>query len=231
MALINPQDILYEDDALIVINKPAGLLSIEDGYQPNLPNLKSILHAMRGSIRSVHRLDKCTSGAVLFAKTDEAHRAINTAFENRDVKKRYVAIVHGFPCWQTLELSMPLLKNGDREHRTVFHTEKGKVSHSSIAVARRNERFSLMEISPKTGFTHQIRSQLSTIGFPILGDDLYNRTVNINTKRHYQRENLQHIYLHARQLSLRHPGSGMILEIDAPAPSEFEQKIRELGLG
>jgi len=87
MAPTNPLDILYEDDDLIAINKPAGLLTIKDGYQPILPNLKSILLAMRGSIWNVHRLDKCTSGAVLFAKTAEAQHSLNSAFEKREVKK------------------------------------------------------------------------------------------------------------------------------------------------
>lgn len=231
MAQINPQDILYEDDDLIAVNKPAGLLCIEDGYQPDLPNLKSILLATHGSIWSVHRLDKCTSGAVLFAKTAETHRALNKAFENREVNKQYAAIVHGFPCWQTLELSIPLLKNRDREHRTVYQAQKGKMSHSVIVVKRRTVTFSLMEISPKTGFTHQIRAQLSTIGFPILDDDLYFYAADIHTKKPYHRDNPHQIYLHARRISLMHPGTGASLELNASPPLEFEQKMRELGLG
>ena len=230
MDLVNPPEILYEDEDLITINKPAGLRSIEDGYQPNLPNLKSTLQTMRASIWSVHRLDKCTSGVVLYAKTAQAHRALNSAFQNRAVNKQYIAIVHGFPCWQTFALSIPLLKNGDREHRTVYHIEKGKLSQSTYIVKRRTERFSLMEIFPKTGFTHQIRAQLSIIGFPILDDDLYYRTANFKTNSQKLRERPEKIYLHAQRISLHHPKTGAVLEIEAPTPSNFQQKMRDLGL-
>ncbi len=230
MALDNPPEILYEDEDLIAINKPAGFLSIKDGYQPNLPNLKSTLQTMRASIWSVHRLDKCTSGVVLFAKTAQTHRALNSAFENRSVNKHYMAIVHGCPCWQSLALSIPLLKNGDREHRTVYDKEKGKMSRSTILVKRRTERFSLMEILPRTGFTHQIRAQLSIIGFPIMDDDLYYRAMDINRKKLKRPEGSEQIFLHARRISFQHPSTGTGLEIEAPAPPKFQQTMRNLGL-
>ena len=133
MTEINLKEILlYEDDDLIAINKPSGVLSIEDGYDKTKYNLRSELKKIYGKIWAVHRLDKETSGVIIFAKNQESHRQLNLSFLNRETEKNYRGIVNGFPIWDTFEINLPLKVNGDRNHRTIYDPFNGKPASTRI---------------------------------------------------------------------------------------------------
>jgi len=167
--------IIFENEDLIVLNKPEGLLSIPDGYDKQIPNLRDILHRKFGQIWVVHRLDKDTSGVIIFAKNAMIHKKMNDAFNNRNVRKKYYALIHGVPFWNEKVISYPLLLDGDRRHRTTINMEKGKPAETNVLITHKDEYYSGASIWPKTGFTHQIRSHLSQIGHPIIGDTLYDK--------------------------------------------------------
>jgi RluA family pseudouridine synthase len=165
--------LLHVDDHLIVINKPAGLRVIPDGYDLTIPNLRDILNAIYPKIWVVHRLDKDTSGVLLFARDVAMHKALNQQFENRTIQKEYHFISHGTPDWQTNTVKLPLRTNGDRKHRTVVDFSKGKPAETEFNVIKRFPQHSFLAAFPHSGYTHQIRAHICATGFPILGDTLY----------------------------------------------------------
>jgi RluA family pseudouridine synthase len=173
ISLFDQVQIIYQDETILVANKPAGLLSIPDGYAPNLPNLKKYLEGKFGSIWVVHRLDKLTSGLIVFARNAEAHRYLSLQFENRLVEKKYYCYVVGCPAWENFVTSFPLKVNADKKHRTLVDLEKGKPSKTAFSVVQMYTNVSYLEAIPYSGYTHQIRSHLFALGFPIFGDELY----------------------------------------------------------
>ncbi len=162
--------ILFQDDVILAINKPAGLLSIPDGYNPALPHVAGCLAPLFGRCWIVHRLDRDTSGVMILARTPAAHRELNIQFEQRQVKKIYHAFVQGQPEWTTILVDTPLRVNGDRKHRTVAAPLTGKAARRISEILERFPWGCLIEAQPHTGYTHQIRAHLATIGFPILAD-------------------------------------------------------------
>jgi len=167
--------IIYENAHIIALNKPEGVLVIPDGYDKTQPCLQDLLTEKYGKIWVTHRLDKATSGVILFAKDSETHKFMNIAFSNRRVKKTYIAIIHGVPFWDKLTINYPLKVNGDRMHRTTISFSGGKKASTYIKILEKAQFSSKALIEPKSGYTHQIRSHLSNIGHPILGDSLYDR--------------------------------------------------------
>lgn len=167
--------VIFENEDVIVFNKPAGLLSIEDGYHPELPNLRAILKRHFGLIWTVHRLDKDTSGVILFAKNPETHKFLNRQLSNRQVKKKYQAIARGFPLWKEKTIDYPLRTNGDRKHRTMIDKKNGKRAITLLTVKGKSDTLSLLDVLPSTGYTHQIRAHCAAVGLPLLGDSLYFR--------------------------------------------------------
>jgi tRNA pseudouridine32 synthase / 23S rRNA pseudouridine746 synthase len=155
--------LLYTDETLLVVNKPAGLLSIADGYRPDLPHLARLLQAEFGRVWVVHRLDKDTSGVMLFARDAQTHRELNTQFEQRVVQKEYHAILAGMPEWEQIEIDLPLRVNGDRKHRTVIDHQNGKPARTSARVLERLGLFSLIAAAPHTGYTHQVRAHFAAL--------------------------------------------------------------------
>jgi len=137
-----------------------------------VPQGSDLLKPPDSPIRPVHRIDKETSGVVLFAKTEEAFRALSLQFQERTLTKIYHALVVGRPGWVEQDCDAPLLVDGDRRHRTIVHRE-GKPSHTYLKVLETFRDFALVEAQPKTGRTHQIRAHLSYLGHPIVGDALY----------------------------------------------------------
>ena len=196
--------ILYIDSTIIVVNKPHGLLTIQDGYDKKKENLHSSLKNEYPEIMTVHRLDKETSGVIIFARNENAHRDLNSQFENRLVKKKYWAICHNIPEWTEYLAQFPLKVNGDRNHRTIINSS-GKFSETLFIKHQSNfsKQLSLLEAIPHTGYTHQIRSHLSFLGFSILGDRLYFK--GLSDQQRLKNKSVNRMMLHAYFLEFTHP--------------------------
>ncbi len=165
--------LIYSDDALLIINKPAGLPVLPEGWDREAPYLVAQLEAQFGKLWVVHRLDKVTSGVIVFARNAAAHRTLSLLFEGRAVHKVYHAIVVGNPPWGEHTARHPLRINVGHSHRTAVDHRKGKRSETTFRVAERHNGYALLAAIPATGRTHQIRVHLSALGFPILADNLY----------------------------------------------------------
>jgi RluA family pseudouridine synthase len=214
--------VLFEYDSLIVLNKPAGWLSIPGGYATDEPCLKQILAEEFGRIWAIHRLDKLTSGVILYAKNEDAHRILNEQFSRHLTSKNYRAIAHGFPVWERKTIQIPLRVDGDRHHRTLADTMGGKPAQTRVVLIEHDNQFCRLDIFPKTGLTHQIRAHLSACGLPIVGDRLYWRAGQFNRKNSYEYPYpLEKMYLHAYALTINHPLSNETLEFTAPEPLYF----------
>jgi len=229
--------ILFIDQDLLVINKSAGLRSLPDGYDYSLPHAKSVLSPKYGSLWIVHRLDRYTSGVMVLARNREAHRDLNTQFQNHKVKKVYLAIIVGCPAWEHETVRLPLLVNTGRKHRTVVDPEKGKPSETEFIVIERFTDYCLLEARPKTGRRHQIRAHLSYEGYPIACDSVYanqSETIRLEnsaalTKRqHFPNPVLNRIALHASSLEIVHPEKNQRFHLHAPLPEDMQQAIEIL---
>ena len=164
---------LYKDKHIIVIDKPAGLPVLPDGWQADAPYLRQMLENENEQVLIVHRLDKVTSGVMVVALTADAHRGLNRQFETHQVEKIYHAIVEGLPPWNERTARHMLQTNVGRKHRTIVVNKRGKKSETEFKVLIRKQNWALVEAHPRTGRTHQIRVHLSALGFPILADILY----------------------------------------------------------
>ena len=215
----SPIPVLYIDDHLLVVAKPAGLPTLVDGYHPEAPFLVGILKETYPALWVVHRLDRQTSGVIVFARTAAAHRSLNTQFEQRQATKTYHALVHGSPAWDTQTVHLPLRPDGDRRHRTVVDPQDGKPAETDLLVLERFERFALLQATPHTGRTHQIRAHLAALGHPIVSDPLYGGA---------ELPALPRLGLHACSLKLLHPVSAEELEFTAPYPQDMERAIDSL---
>jgi RluA family pseudouridine synthase len=224
---MNPNDwVLWSDDALIVINKPAGLPTLPDGYDRNAPHVKSVLAPLFGPLWIVHRLDRETSGVLLLARSASAPRALNTEFDQRRVTKIYHALVVGNPTWETQTIELPLRPNGDRRHRTVVDHSKGKPAITELRVLERLGDYALLEAAPKTGRTHQIRAHLAAEGLPIVVDALYGGGKSLPAAG--PAPGLTRMGLHAYSLTVTHPLSGQSFSIEAPYPEDMASALARL---
>jgi 23S rRNA pseudouridine1911/1915/1917 synthase len=234
-----PLDIVYEDDELAVINKPAGMMvhagagASED--QRNRGTLvNALLHrfgtlsALSGELRPgiVHRLDRATSGLILVAKNDEAHRQLATQFARRQVKKTYIALVHG--CLKQDRGTICSRISRDRLRRTRMTTRRqaGREAITHYFVTSKLEskfgRFTLLELRIDTGRTHQIRVHMASLGHPIVGDTLYGAPRELRNSRGSS-ISLPRNFLHAASLELRHPRTGSPLSFSTRLPAELDR--------
>lgn len=211
-------EIIYKDTHIIVVNKSAPLDVIPGGWDKNTPDLKTLLEKQFGGkkIWVVHRLDKGTSGVMVFARTAEAHRELNTQFERHEVEKVYHAVVEGEPEWDQYLAKHALHANVGRKHRTVADRVRGKPSETDLRVIQRFFDHALLEARPKTGRTHQVRVHCAEMGHPLVGDTLYGAEPNPNFGRPA---------LHALSLSFVHPISGQKVTFKAPYPDDFAELI------
>ncbi len=227
---LDPQ-VLYEDPQLLCINKPAGLLSIRDGYDPGLPYVTRLLEPRFGKLWIVHRLDRDTSGVFLLARSPEVHKSLNSAFEGRQVHKTYHAIILGHPSWEEMRASMPLKVNADRQHRTLVSPTGGKPAQTNFRMVKSNGDYSLVEAQPSTGYTHQIRAHLLALGFPILADPLYSPFPRQPAApAENQSSIISRMALHAYRLEFVHPITALEMQLIAPYPDDFLNALRALSL-
>jgi 23S rRNA pseudouridine1911/1915/1917 synthase len=233
-----PIDVVYEDDQLIVVNKPAGLVvhpaaGIHSGTLANaLAFHLRQLSTHAGTIRPgiVHRLDKDTSGLLVAAKTEEAHENLADQFRTREVFKSYVALVHGVVEQASGRIDQPIAR--DPRNRTRMAVVRGGRSALSLyRVRRRYDRFTLLEVELKTGRTHQIRVHLASLKYSIVGDQLYgggrDNTVQ-DPKLKAEIRKLKRQFLHAEQLAFRHPQTNAPVRFKAELPPELERLLADL---
>jgi len=187
----NPE-IIFENGSFVAINKPAGLLSIPDREQSE-PSLKDLLIAKYGSIYTVHRLDKDTSGIILFAKTEVAHKYLSRLFEDRQIEKYYLGLVHGAPAENSGTIDAPITEHPVQKGLMVVH-RKGKPAVTDYEVMEAHNAFSLVQFQLHTGRTHQIRVHCKNIGHPLACDELYgdgNPVLLSSIKRKYKLSKLE----------------------------------------
>ena len=223
-----PVEVLYEDNDIIVVNKPKGLVvhpanGNPDGTLVNalMKICKGTLSGIGGEIRPgiVHRLDKDTSGVLIVAKNDKAHLALCKQIKNREVKKTYLALTRGIIKENEATINMPIGRSTtDRKKMAVVKTGKEALTH--FKVLERFKENTLLEINLETGRTHQIRVHLSQIGYPIVGDMVYSNGKN--------KFGVQGQMLHAWKIKFMHPITGKGMEIEAPLPPYFKDVLEKL---
>jgi 23S rRNA pseudouridine1911/1915/1917 synthase len=236
-----PLDVVYEDDALAVINKPAGMVvhagagaRSQSGTLVNaLLHRFASLSGVSGELRPgiVHRLDKDTSGLIVVAKSDLAHRRLAEQFARREVKKTYIALVHGWMKQDRGTIASAIARDRVRRTRMTTRTRGGREAVSHWRVLRRIQsrfgKFSLLELKIDTGRTHQIRVHLSSLGHPVAGDGLYGAARELKDTRGGKLA-LRRNFLHAGAIELRHPGTGATLSFSRPLPPQLEDFLSHL---
>ena len=227
-----PLAIVYEDDDVIVIDKPAGMVvhpaanhrggTLVNAVLAHAPDLEGVGDEQRPGI--VHRLDKDTSGLIVVAKNDRAHRHLQNQFKDREARKLYLALVVGKPPSPTGRIEAPIGRDPkNRQRMAVTRTESGREAVTVYRTVESFDRFTLVEAEPKTGRTHQIRVHLTFLGCPIAGDSLYStpRTVNVTLP------GLHRQFLHAASLTLALP-SGVVRTFKSPLPEDLANVLTYL---
>jgi RluA family pseudouridine synthase len=212
--------IIYEDPYLIVVNKPAGLSVLPDGWEKDSNYLVKTLEETYGKAFIVHRLDKITSGVMVFARDADTHRALNTQFETHEAQKTYHAILEGNPKWEEKIVKYPLRANVGHKHRTVVDDKNGKPSETRFRVIKRYEESAFVEAKPMSGRTHQIRVHAYALGHPLVEDVLYGARDQYGLPRPM---------LHAQTLSFIHPATKERVKFSAPHPDDFEEALKIVG--
>lgn len=242
-----PLDIAFEDDHLAIINKPAGMMvhagaGATDDARNRGTLVNALLHHMAtlsttaGEVRPgiVHRLDKQTSGAVVIAKNDLTHRKLTDMFAERQMHKRYIALVHGHLAKDDTTVNLPIARDLVRRTRMTTRRAEGRPAVSHVHVLERLTTpygpFTLVEVTIETGRTHQIRVHLQALGHPVVGDTLYGAPHQIRSTRQPEAPQLElpRNFLHAEHISFKHPRTGKHVEVNLPLPDELQSFLRRL---
>jgi len=241
-----PLDVVYEDDDLAVINKPAGMkVHAGAGATEGDRNRGTLVNALLyrfgklsktgGELRPgiVHRLDKATSGLMVVAKNDLAHRQLAAQFARRQVRKTYIALVHGSMNQDTGTVDSNISRDRVRRTRMTTRREGGREAITHYAVKERLDtaggKFSLLELRIGTGRTHQIRVHLASLGHPIVGDALYGapRSLRLGNE---ESVSLGRNFLHSASLEFIHPRTGVAMSFSRPVPRELKEFLAAIGM-
>ena len=245
-------DTVYEDDDLAVVNKPAGMMvhagaGATDDARNRGTLVNALLHHFQtlsgvgGELRPgiVHRLDRATSGLMVVAKNDEAHRRLAKQFSAREVHKTYIALVHGWPKKDRGTIQSAISRHSQKRTRMTTKGFGGRDAVTHYAVTRKVDspygKFALLEVKIETGRTHQIRVHMGSLGHPVVGDALYGAPGELKSQSNKVRKAgmpatlaLSRNFLHAAELELVHPKSGETMKFRRPLPPELETLLASL---
>ena len=247
-----PLDIVYEDDDLAVVNKPAGMMvhagaGATDDARNRGTLVNALLHHFKalsglgGELRPgiVHRLDRATSGLMVVAKNDAAHRQLAKQFSGREVHKTYIALVHGWPKRERGTIQSAISRHTQKRTRMTTRGFGGRDAVTHYVVTRKIDspygKFALLEVKIETGRTHQIRVHVSSLGHPVVGDSLYGAPGEIRSQSNKRRAagmpatlTLERNFLHSGTLEFAHPRTKELVKFSRPLPRELETLLASL---
>jgi len=231
-------ELIHADEDIVVVNKAPGTLTIPDRFDPFKLNLLGALRQAYDEIFVVHRLDKETSGIVVFARNKEAHKRLNHQFQEREADKFYLALTVGVPHPEEDLIDKPIGPDprGGGKMRIDYHG--GKESQTAFEVVERYKEHALIRLQLFTGRTHQVRVHMASVGHPLAVDPLYGGSDGIYLSKvkgkkfnlklgTVERPILQRVSLHAYQLAFSHPTSGERVDFMAPPPKDFRSTVRQ----
>jgi RluA family pseudouridine synthase len=246
--ITTPFTIIHEDSRVIAVNKRSGIAVTAERWDPSADRLDRLVAAALGAdqgteeprLWTVHRIDRDTSGLVVFARDKETHHFLSRAFEDRQVEKRYLAVIHGRPLWKETRCDLPLVPNGNKKHLTIIDKYRGKPSVTAFRFLGGVGNYSVVAALPETGRTHQIRVHLAALGHPVVCDPLYgsDKPVFLSSFKPGRRGDpfeerplLGRLGLHAAELVLPVPAAedGMVpLPLRAPLPRDMIALIKQM---
>ncbi len=213
--------VIYHDDHVLIVDKPSGLLSIPDGYRPELPHLRSVLEPQWGPVWPVYPLDKETSGVLPLARDKETRKALRRLFERGEMERVFHVLVRGNPEWETYVARHPLRTNVGRRKRTVVDPQRGQPAETHFRVLERLGRYALVEARPITDRRHQIRVHLYVLGHPVVGEPLYG-------PGRLEEDPMKRLAVHARRVVFPHPRTGETVRVTAEHPEDFTRALESL---
>jgi 23S rRNA pseudouridine1911/1915/1917 synthase len=230
--------IIFEDNDLIIVNKPANYLTIPARFKKELPSVYSWLQQDREDVYIVHRLDRETSGILCFAKNETSHKVLSKQFQDRIVEKLYLALVDGIPAQGEGTIDKPIAENMAQRGKMII-AKRGKASLTTYKVVEKFKSFSLVEAQIHTGRTHQVRVHLQSIGHPLAVDFLYGKREGFylselkgrkyhSGKEEDERPLMTRSTLHAAKLVLNHPTTDQPMVFEAPLPNDFAVVMKQL---
>jgi len=219
---------MYEDEDLLVVDKPAGMTvhpgpghsahTLVNAVLARCPDLRGVGGQGRPGI--VHRLDKDTSGLIIVARNELAHLSLSRQLKERRVEKGYLALVHGHVEPPEGVIEAPIGRD-PRHRKRMAVVEGGREARTGYRLARYLDSYTLVEVTPHTGRTHQIRVHFAALGYPVVGDGVYGRPSPVLGRQ----------FLHAFRLAFRHPRTGEALRLEAPLPADLRAALRRLAAG